>query len=141
MRNFSQFRIAPALAAMVLTAGIALVPAAAGTTGGIQGYVTDASGNPLAAVQVSAVAPSFATRTITGANGFYAVNGLPLDTYTLTFAKSGYQTAAIPGATIGQDQALRVNATMRTETKTLARVTVRSTTSLIQPSQTADTYV
>jgi hypothetical protein len=141
MRRFSLVRIALAFSAMVLTAGIALVPAAAGTTGGIQGYVTDALGKPLAAVQVSAVAPSFSTRTITGANGFYAVNGLPLDTYTLTFNKTGFQTLTIPGATVAQDQALRVNGVLQTETKTLARVTVRGTTSLIQPSQTADTYV
>src|SRR5580700_4635050 len=125
MRRFSLVRIALAFSAMVLTAGIALVPAAAGTTGGIQGYVTDASGKPLAAVQVSAVAPSFATHTFTGANGFYAVNGLPLDTYTLTFSKSGFQTLTIPGATVGQDQALRVNGVLQTEAKTLARVTVR----------------
>ena len=142
MRTFSLVRVASlTLFAMVLTAGIALAPAAAGTTGGIQGYVTDVSGKPLAAVQVSAVAPSYVTHTVTGPNGFYAVNGLPLDTYTLTFNKTGFAPASIPGATISQDQALRVNVTMQSETKTLARVTVRGTTSLIQPSQTADTYV
>jgi hypothetical protein len=141
MARVDRFLTVAALAAMVFIAGIAVQPATAGTTGGIQGYITDTTGKPLAAVQVSVAAPSFVTRTTTGANGFYAVNGLPLDTYKLTFSKTGYQPVTIPGATISQDQALRVNGVMQTETKTLARVTVRGTTSLIQPSQTADTYV
>jgi hypothetical protein len=141
MRRFSLVRIVLALSAMVLTAGIAVAPAAAGTTGGIQGYVNDAAGHPIAGVLVSAAAPSYSTHSVTGANGFYAMNGLPLDTYALTFTKTGFQTMTIPGATISQDQALRVNAVMLTEAKTLARVTVRGTTSLIQPTQTADTYV
>jgi hypothetical protein len=113
----------------------------AGTTGGIQGYVTDPAGHPLAGVAVSAVAPSYSTRTVSGPNGFYALNGLPLDTYSVSFSKVGYQELIIPGATTTQDQSLRVDARMQTEAKTLARVTVRGTTSLIQPTQTADTYV
>jgi hypothetical protein len=113
----------------------------AGTTGGMQGYVTDAAGHPLAGVAVSAAAPSYSTHTVTGPNGFYALNGLPLDTYTVTFTKAGYQQVTIPGATTTQDQSLRVDGHMQTEARTLARVTVRGTTSLIQPTQTADTYV
>ncbi|HEY5095593.1 MAG TPA: TonB-dependent receptor [Candidatus Eremiobacteraceae bacterium] len=130
-----------AIAAMVLMAGIAAQQATAGTTGGIQGYVTDGLGKAIAGVQVSAAAPSFATRTITGANGFYAMNGLPLDTYTLTFTKSGYLSQSIPGITTVQDQTSRINARLDTEAKTLGKVTVRGTTSLIQPTQTANTYV
>src|SRR5450755_3714266 len=129
------------LAAMVLIAGIAVQPAAAGTTGGIQGYVTDASGTPIAGVQVSASAPSFGTHTTTGANGFYALNGLPLDTYSLTFSKAGYLSQLIPGITIVQDQSSRINARLEKSTRTLGKVTVRGTTSLIQPTQTANTYV
>ncbi len=141
MRKIFHVRMVLALAAMVLTAGIAVSPAAAGTTGGIQGYVTDISGNPIAAVQVSAASPSFNTRTVTGPNGFYALNGLPLDTYSITFSKTGYLSQLIPGVTIVQDQTSRINARLEKETRTLGTVTVRGTTSLIQPTQTANTYV
>src|SRR5450755_4379917 len=89
----------------------------AGTTGGIQGYVTDPTGHPLAGVAVSAAAPSYATHTVTGPNGFYALNGLPLDTYTVSFSKAGYLEVTIPGATTTQDQSLRVDARMLTEAK------------------------
>src|SRR5579872_1307252 len=76
----------------------------AGTTGGIDGTVTDSAGHPVAAVSVAAVAPSYRNSTVTGANGFYALAGLPPDTYALTFSKTGYQTQTVPGITINQDQ-------------------------------------
>ena len=117
------------------------MPVFAGTTGGIQGTVSDAAGHALGNVQVSAAAPSAHASTVSGSNGFYSLNGLPLDTYVLTFTKDGYQTQVIPGVTISQDQVARVNAQMLTGVRTLARVTVRGVTSLIQPKQTADTYV
>ena len=129
------------IAAAAFLSALFATRALAGTTGGIQGYVTDVNGHPMAGVAVSVAAPSYATHTVTGPNGYYALNGLPLDTYTVSFSKTGFQTVTIPGATTTQDQSLRVDARMLTETKTLARVTVRGTTSLIQPTQTADTYV
>ncbi|MBC5805220.1 MAG: hypothetical protein DLM53_02135 [Candidatus Eremiobacter antarcticus] len=113
----------------------------AGTTGGILGQVSDASGHPLADVRVSVTAPSASRVTVTGANGFYSLNGLPLDTYSVTFTKDGYQSVMIPGITVTQDQSSRVNGRMEAGVKSLGRVTVRSATSLIQPTQTADTYV
>lgn len=115
--------------------------AIAGTTGGVQGTVSDTSGNPLAAVNVSAAAPSFHAKTVTGSNGFYSLNGLPLDTYVLTFTKDGYQTQTLPGITTTQDQPVRVNARLETGAKSLGRVTVRSSTALVQPTVTADTYI
>ena len=112
----------------------------AGTTGGIQGFVTDADAHPLAGVDVSVVAPSGRALTITEATGFYALNGLPLDTYTVTFSKDGYLTRSIYAITAVQDQSIRVNARLEA-LKTLARITVRGPTSLVQPTVTADTYV
>src|SRR5579872_5444015 len=117
------------------------VPAEAGTTGGIQGHVYDSAGRPLAAVSVSAVAPSGRFTTTSASDGFYAFNGLPVDTYALTFVKDGYETASIPGVTIVQDQATRMNAHLTSGVKSLGRVTVRGTTALVQPTVTADTYV
>src|ERR1700736_5759218 len=108
--------------------------------GGIQGFATDVSSAPLAGVDVSAVAPSGRAATVTGGTGFYALNGLPLDTYTVTFSKDGYLTQAISGIATVQDQSIRVNARLQA-VKTLARVAVHSSTSLVQPAVTANTYV
>lgn len=116
------------------------LPCAAGTTGGIAGNVTDAAGHALGDVRVSATAALARASTTTASNGFYSLNGLPLDTYTVTFSKDGFQTQIVPGITIAQDQTARVNGQLETGVRTLARVTVRGITSLIQPKQTSDTY-
>jgi len=131
--------------ALIAACGLAAVslahPASAGTTGAIDGAVHDVAGHPLGDVQVAAAAPSYTTKTVTGANGFYALNGLPLDTYALTFTKQGYQTATIPGVTISQDQTRRIDMVMQAGLHTLATVTVRSSTSLVQPTVTSSSYV
>jgi Carboxypeptidase regulatory-like domain len=115
--------------------------ALAGTTGGIQGYISDSAGRPLAGVAVSASSPSGHFSTTTGSNGFYSFNGLPLDTYTVSFSKDGYQTAIVRGVTTTQDLVSRISLHLQTGVKSLGRITVRSSTSLIQPTVTADTYV
>jgi len=113
----------------------------AGTTGGIQGTVSDASGNPIAGVHVSVVAPSYTYATTTGPNGFYAMSGLPPDTYTVTFAKAGLQTQQVAGETVTQDQTISLNIHMQPETvKSLGIVPVRAVTSIVQPKTTADVY-
>ena len=140
MKGSLQLRLIAALTCIGLTAS-GLIPARAGTTGEIQGFVTDADFHSVTGVQVSAFAPSSHATAITAATGFYSLNGLPLDTYTLTFSKDGYRTQSIPDITTIQDQSIRVNTRLETDIKTLARVTVRSSTSLVQPTVTADTYV
>jgi len=80
------------------------------TTGGIQGFVSDAQKLPIAGVRVSAVSPSGHSETTTGPNGFYSLNGLPPDTYKVTFAKDGYVTQMVLGVTASQDQSTNVNA-------------------------------
>lgn len=137
----SLWRLVVATLACVLGLALRSQGALAGTTGGIQGYVTDPYGHPVAAVAVSASSPSGHFSTTAGANGFYSLNGLPLDTYSVAFSKDGYQTAIIFGVTTTQDQVNRVNAHLQTGVKSLGRVTVRSSMSLIQPTVTADTYV
>jgi hypothetical protein len=112
----------------------------AGTTGGIQGYVDDAKGPPIAGAHVSVVAPAGHAETTTEPSGFYALNGLPLDTYTLTFSRDGYVAQTVYGITTIQDQSIRVNARLES-VKTLARIVARSSASLVQPTVTADTYV
>ena len=112
----------------------------AGTTGGIQGTITGPSGNALANVQVTAVSPSATAKTVTGSNGFYALTGLSPDTYTLTFAASGYITLTINGVTVNQDQTVGISRSMSTVVRTLGREVVRGSTALMQPKTTADAY-
>ena len=132
---------------VALAAGLLLVFAgqetralAAATTGGISGTVRDTAGHPLANVSVSAVAPSMTSKTVTGANGFYSLQGLAPDTYTVTFSLAGYQTAQAVGVTITQGLTYTQDATMSTEAKVIGTVTVRSAVSLVQPKAPADTY-
>jgi hypothetical protein len=133
-------RLSAVLAGLVVSFSPLL--AEAGTTGGIQGYVTDTAGHPLAGVRVTAAAPSAQTSTLTGTDGFYSLNGLPLDTYRVTFMKDGYDTFVSPGVTLVQDQPIRLNVHLtQSGIRTLGKVTVRSSTSLVQPTVTADTYV
>ncbi len=112
----------------------------AGTTGGIQGTITGPSGAAIANVQVSAVAPSFSAKTVTGSNGFYALTDLAPDTYTVTFSATGYTTLSITGVTVSQDQTFGLSRTLTTEVRTLGKEIVRGTTSLLQPKTTSDSY-
>jgi len=112
----------------------------AGTTGGINGTITDSAGHPIAAINVTAVALSYRTQTVTGSNGFYAVSGLPPDTYSVTFSKPGYLSQTVPGVTINQDQVYTLNMTLSAEVKTLGRVAVRGSTALVQPTLTVNQY-
>jgi outer membrane receptor protein involved in Fe transport len=134
-------RFVVTVAAVSITAVCVFAQSArAGTTGAIDGVVNDINGHPVSDVQVAAVAPSYSTKTVTGANGFYALNGLPLDTYVVSFSKTGFQTNIIPGITISQDQTRRVDSVLQVHPKTIGTITVRSTTSLVQPTVTASTY-
>jgi hypothetical protein len=136
--NILRFCLIPALVSLELVP-FAWV-AQAGTTGALLGYVTNTDDVPIAGADISAVAPSGRATTVTGATGFYSLNGLPLDTYTVTFSKDGYATRAVSDITTIRDQSIRVNVRLE-PIKTLARVSVRSSTSQVQPAVTADTYV
>ena len=133
-------RLIVALLCIGIIALIAM-PARAGTTGSIQGHVTDEAGHGMAGGAVTAASPSGHFSTTSDAGGFYSLNGLPVDTYTVTFSKDGYQATAIPGVTVVQDQPSRTNGHLSTSVKSLGRITVRGATALVQPNVTADTYV
>jgi len=140
MNKLNGRHFAIAVLGIVLTALCGL-PSRAGTTGSILGTVTDDGGHAIAGVTITVAAPSGHFTTATATNGFYSLNGLPLDTYVVTFSKDGFQTQTLPGITVIQDQPYRLNAHLSTGPKSLGRITVRGTTSLVQPTVTADTYV
>lgn len=111
------------------------------TTGSVAGYVTDASGAPVAGATVALASASFDTKTTTDAKGFYALDGVPSDTYSLSVQKDGYQPYSVAGLTVLQDGIVRENVQLTKALKTIASVSARSATSLVQPGQTADEYV
>ena len=107
------------------------------TTSTISGHTTVL---PLADVHVTAAAPSGTFRTATNAGGYYALAGLPPDTYVLTFARQGYVTRPVAGITVTQDNTTPLNVSLEAALTKLGTITVRGATSLIQTSQPADQY-
>ncbi|MBV8081901.1 MAG: carboxypeptidase regulatory-like domain-containing protein, partial [Candidatus Eremiobacteraeota bacterium] len=95
---------------------------------------------PVADVNVTAVSPSGTFRALTNAAGYYALTGLPVDTYVVTFAKQGFVTSPIAGVTVTQEGTVPLNITLQTALKTLSPVVVRGAQSLVQPNQTSDRY-
>ena len=95
---------------------------------------------PLANVNVAAVAPSGTSKALTNAAGYYALTGLAVDTYAVSFAKQGYVTVLIPGVTVSQDATYPLNVRMQTALTSLGTVSVRGAQSLVQPNQPADRY-
>ncbi len=115
---------------------------AAGTTGTINGRITDAkSGSPVAGVIVNAVAPTGSYRATTDNNGFFALTGVQPDSYTISFEKAGFQPRSTTGVTVSADQVADVTTRLTAVSlRTIARVTTRSVGSAYQPKQTQDTY-
>lgn len=79
--------------------------AIAGTSGGIDGTVTDAkTGAPLPGVHLRISSSSQTIETTTDAHGHYSAFALQPDTYTLTAVKPGYETTSISGNDVEADQ-------------------------------------
>ncbi len=111
------------------------------TTGTISGVVTDAqTGAPLAGVKVTATSPSGVKTTVTDSRGFYTLQQLSVDTYTVSFELSGYSSASVPGINAPQAVVERVNQTLTKEMRVIANVSARSSASLVQPNVTTDQY-
>ncbi len=111
------------------------------TTGNIQGTVTASQGNTkLAGVVVTAVAPSGRYTGTTDQNGFFNINGVSPDTYTITYTTKGYETYSLTGVTVVQGQTASVSAALNKSLTTIGRTQARSTTGAFQPTQTTDQY-
>jgi len=79
--------------------------AMAGTSGGMNGTVTDAkTGAPLPGVHVRISSSSQTVETTTDAHGHYSAFALQPDTYTLTAVKPGYEATSISGNDVEADQ-------------------------------------
>lgn len=114
---------------------------AADTTGTIQGTVTDKStGAPIAGVLVVAKSPSQGASSTTDAKGFYVIQNLTPDTYTVSFSKDGYTGSDVQGVVVFQTSTSKVNETMETGLKVIAKTRSSSSSSLVKPDVTSDTW-
>jgi hypothetical protein len=130
------------LAAAMLCTGLMVPQAAiAGTTGSITGIVRDAAtGAPIANVNVTAASLSQTATSKTDARGFFALNGLTPDTYTVSFEALGYAANSQPGYVVQQDQTLRVTVNLEKELKTIAAVHASGSSNLVKSNTGSDVY-
>lgn len=132
------FRI---VTAVLFMAALMPIQALAGTTGGVTGRVLDAQNQaPIAGATVTATSPSQTASVVTDANGRYSFLTLAPDTYTLSFAKDGYDPVAQPGLGVFADQVQTYIASMRKTIRTIAHVTSQSASNLVKAGQTSDVY-
>jgi hypothetical protein len=110
------------------------------TTGNIAGQVTS-NGQPVGNVSVTAIAPSGRYTSKTDAKGFYSIVGVQPDTYTVTFASTGYADTSINGVTVNPTITTTVNQSLASRLKTIGTVSSRASgVSAFQPQQPVDTY-
>ena len=114
--------------------------ALAETAGIISGRVTDDKTHvAVSGVAVVAKSPSATYRTTTDANGAYRFLSVLPDTYSLSFAKSGYAAYSIAVVVLnGSQQA--VNVPLSRTLKVIASTHSRSAGSAFQRGMTIDTY-
>ncbi len=116
------------------------LPASAGTTGALSGYVVLEDSSPLAGAKITAASPTQSATTTTDSKGHFAFVSLVPDTYVVTATKDGYDIVTQPGVTVTADNTRTVTMTTRVSVKTLSREVVRATGELVKPGTTADVY-
>lgn len=79
---------------------------AQGTLGSITGSVTDPGGSLIPGVKVTAVAEGtqLTRSAVTNANGEYALNDLPIGTYTVTVEHEGFDSTRFPAIRVQADR-------------------------------------
>jgi hypothetical protein len=90
-------------------------PATASTTGSISGIVTDASGGVVVGATVTALETQTGVKTeiTTDSKGFYNFSSLPIGTYTVEVAASGFKTYRQTSLVIDANAALRVDVSLQ----------------------------
>jgi hypothetical protein len=127
-----------ALVVMLLQGTIGVL---AGTTGSINGTVTEAQTNtPLANARVTVTSPSQQASGNTDASGRFAFLSLAPDTYTLTVTAPGHETITQAGITVQADQNLNLNLSAPKQLQRIGGTTARASTDLVKPGTIADVY-
>jgi Carboxypeptidase regulatory-like domain/TonB dependent receptor len=124
---------------MVLTSAVPAF-AVGGQTGALQGTVVDGGTKaPVAGATIVAAAPSARYTATTDKNGFFQLNGVTVDTYSLSITAAGYETFTLSGVTVQGDQTVNLGAqTLAKALRQIGRTSARSQSSVFQPSQTTD---
>jgi len=105
---------------IVLLAGLALPAYAQRTTATIRGTVTDSTGAVVPGANVTARSEEtgFARSTLTNSAGVYSFPELPLGTYTVEVALSGFKTSVVKGVALNVADDRGVNVRLETGTLT-----------------------
>ncbi|HEY0396720.1 MAG TPA: TonB-dependent receptor [Candidatus Elarobacter sp.] len=127
-----------ALVVMLLQGTIGVL---AGTTGSINGTVTEAQSNtPLAGAHVTVSSPSQQSATNTDAQGRFSFLSLAPDTYTLTVTAPGHQTVTSAGVTVQADNNINLSFSAPKQLTRIGGTTARANTDLVKPGTVADVY-
>ena len=89
---------------------------------------------------MTASSPSQNATGTTDATGHFTFLTLPPDTYTVTIAKSGYQSISVPGQVVFADTVQNVTVRLPKALKTIAHVAATGVGSLVKAGTTADIY-
>jgi hypothetical protein len=100
-------RLGRVLLAVVVLAVGAQALWAQGTTGKVEGTVSDPSGQPVAGAQV--LVRGTALGAVTNSSGYYFINNVPAGTYTLMAVYIGFQPNEVRNVRVLADQTLTVN--------------------------------
>jgi hypothetical protein len=120
---------------------LTVLPALAGTTGGLRGRITDRdTHNGIAGVKVTVSSPSQTASATTDANGRFVFLSLNPDTYTLSVSPTGYDTVVQSGITVVSDQVQTAAFAAVKTLRTIGRTTSRSASSIVRPGTTNDVY-
>lgn len=115
--------------------------ALAGTTGGIDGTLTDTTtGKPVADASVTVVSPSQSASTTTDSGGHFNFLALNPDTYTVSANKAGYAPVSVAGVTVFADQSQTLTLQTHPQLRTIVTETSRAAGNLVKPGTTADVY-
>jgi hypothetical protein len=111
------------------------------TLGAITGVVTDPSGSILPGATVTLVGEQTGLKrtAVAGSDGFYNFQNLPIGTYTLTFARDGFETDKFPGIAVQADRTVTLPAQLKVGAATDS-VTVEATP-LLNAVDTTNGYI
>jgi hypothetical protein len=111
--NWHVRKIIPVVMILMLAVGGAT--ARAGVTATISGLVRDPSGAVVPDAQVIARNRQTGTvmNTVTDAQGFYSLQGLPVDTYDVEINKSGFKRFVQSGVVLSVNDVLKVDAVLQ----------------------------
>ena len=116
-------RVLLLVAALATTAGVAALRAQA--TGKIQGYITDAQGQPIPNARVTVTGTAFSAPT--NAQGYYFIENIPAGLISARAAYIGYQPKEVQGLRVLAGQTVTLNFTLEQQAVQLQSLTVVET--------------